>query len=297
MLSTRWLLLMWHKVRFRPERQRRSLQRGSLPSRLQRFVIQPYFYSGGCRVSWPIGGRRSSFYYRDWQKNDFEHRGSARNGVPVPTHLIGYSTLQRRVSYKHFHFRSVVVIPDIIIFIVIIVVVIIIIIIITATVSNKLKYSTIPCDFIFQTVAIETHGPLNTFALNFLNEVGCRLSSIFGDPRETSFLFQRLPVIVQRFNSVLIMYSFCTCDCGWLRSLAVTGNVAIRYSAYDVLVIFHRNCVGVVPFSSYSELFVESRRFFLRHVVVAPEKNPLEFHQDLRQHETRFPGLSSSVVA
>ena len=32
LLSTRWLLLMWHKVRFRPERQRRSLQRGSLPS-------------------------------------------------------------------------------------------------------------------------------------------------------------------------------------------------------------------------------------------------------------------------
>ena len=39
-------------------------------------------------------------------------------------------TLQRRVSCKHFHFRSVIVIPDIIIFIVIIVVVIIIIIII-----------------------------------------------------------------------------------------------------------------------------------------------------------------------
>ena len=32
LLSTRWLLLMWHKVQFRPERQRRSLQRGSLPS-------------------------------------------------------------------------------------------------------------------------------------------------------------------------------------------------------------------------------------------------------------------------
>ena len=95
---------------------------------VQRFVIQPYFYSGGCRVSWPIGGRRSSFYYRDWQKNDFQQRGSARNSVPVPTHLSGDSTLQHRVSCKHFHFRSVVVIPDIIIFIVIIVIIIIIII-------------------------------------------------------------------------------------------------------------------------------------------------------------------------
>ena len=62
------------------------------------------------------------------QKNDFQHSGSARNGVPVPAHLSGDSTLQRRVSYKHFHFRSVVVIPDIIIFIVIIVIMIIIII-------------------------------------------------------------------------------------------------------------------------------------------------------------------------
>jgi len=30
-MPTRWLLLMWHKVRFRPERQQRSLQRESLP--------------------------------------------------------------------------------------------------------------------------------------------------------------------------------------------------------------------------------------------------------------------------
>ena len=40
------------------------------------------FYSGGCRVSWSIGGRR-----RYWQKNYFQYRGSARHGVPVPTHL------------------------------------------------------------------------------------------------------------------------------------------------------------------------------------------------------------------
>ena len=88
-------------------------------------------------LNWSIGGRRSSFYYGDWQKNDFQHRGSARNSVPVPTHLSGDSTLQRRVSCKHFHLRSVVVIPDIIIFIVIIVVIIIIIIIIIATTTTS----------------------------------------------------------------------------------------------------------------------------------------------------------------
>ena len=38
------------------------------------------------------------------------------------------------------------------------------------------------------------------------------MSSFSGDQRETSFLFQRLSVIVQRFNSVLIMDSFCSTD-------------------------------------------------------------------------------------
>jgi len=59
---------------------------------------------------------------------------------------------------------------------------------------------------------METHGPLNASALNFLSEVGRPLTSVSGDFRETSFLFQRLTVIAQRFNSVLIMDSFCTTD-------------------------------------------------------------------------------------
>ena len=71
---------------------------------------------------------------------------------------------------------------------------------------------TFPSDLIFQPIAMETHGPLNASALNFLSEVGRRLSSVSGDSRETSFLFQRLSVIVQCFNSVLILDSFCTTD-------------------------------------------------------------------------------------
>jgi len=44
------------------------------------------------------------------------------------------------------------------------------------------------------------------------NKVGRWLSSVSGDSRETSFLFQRLLITVQRFNSVFIMDSFCTTD-------------------------------------------------------------------------------------
>ena len=35
---------------------------------------------------------------------------------------------------------------------------------------------------------------------------------ITGDTRETSFLFQRLSMLIQRFNSALITDSFCFAD-------------------------------------------------------------------------------------
>ena len=81
-----------------------------------------------------------------------------------------------------------------------------------ASVRKESKYSTVPSDLIFQPTAMETQGPLNASALNFLSEIDRRLSSVSGDSRETSFLFQRLSVIVQRFNSVLVLDSFCTTD-------------------------------------------------------------------------------------
>jgi len=61
----------------------------------------------------------------------------------------------------------------------------------TVSVRKESKYSSLPPDFIFQPVAIETLGPLNASALNFLSEVGRRLTSLSRDLRETSFLFQR----------------------------------------------------------------------------------------------------------
>ena len=82
----------------------------------------------------------------------------------------------------------------------------------TASIRKETKYSSLPRDFIFQPVEIETLGPLNASALNFLSEVGRRLTSLSGDSRETLFLFQRLSMLTQRFNSALIMDSFCFSD-------------------------------------------------------------------------------------
>jgi len=57
----------------------------------------------------------------------------------------------------------------------------------TASNRKETKYSSLRPDFIFQPVAMETLGPLNASALNFLSEVGRQLTSLSGDSRETSF--------------------------------------------------------------------------------------------------------------
>ena len=82
----------------------------------------------------------------------------------------------------------------------------------TASIRKKSKYSSLPREYLFQPVAIETLGPLNASAVNFLSEVGRQLTSLSGDPREISFLFQRLSMLTQHFNSALITDSFCFAD-------------------------------------------------------------------------------------
>ena len=77
-----------------------------------------------------------------------------------------------------------------------------------ASVRNESKYSALPSDYLFQPIAFEILGPLNGSGLDFLSEVGRRLSASSQDPSETSFLFQRLSVL-QLYNSVLIFESFC----------------------------------------------------------------------------------------
>ena len=44
----------------------------------------------------------------------------------------------------------------------------------------------------------------------FLDSLGERLSSISGDPRETTFLCQRLSVLIQIFNAVAFRGSLLT---------------------------------------------------------------------------------------
>jgi len=64
------------------------------------------------------------------------------------------------------------------------------------------KYIEISRVHLFYPIALEIMGPINQVGQDSISELGRRISSSTDDPRETSFLFQRLSVAVQRFNAV-----------------------------------------------------------------------------------------------
>jgi len=73
---------------------------------------------------------------------------------------------------------------------------------------KEVKYSDLPASFSFQPIAVETLGPINESAVDFLRELGRRISSKFQEERQTAFLFQRLSVTVQRYNAIILHDSF-----------------------------------------------------------------------------------------
>ena len=70
------------------------------------------------------------------------------------------------------------------------------------------KYAGLPASHLFVPIAIETLGPINEAGHSFLSELGRRLSTISDDPRETFFLFQRISILIQRFNEVAFRGTF-----------------------------------------------------------------------------------------
>jgi hypothetical protein len=77
-----------------------------------------------------------------------------------------------------------------------------------AAVRKEAKYAEIINSHIFIPLAFETLGPINSNGTAFLSELGRRISTCTGDPRESSFLFQRLSVTIQRFNRIAFEGSF-----------------------------------------------------------------------------------------
>ena len=77
------------------------------------------------------------------------------------------------------------------------------------TTRKEEKYAELDSRYFFEPIAVETL----VFNTSLLKEIGLKISLNTGESRETSFLYQRISVLVQRFNAVLLHDSLPTVDC------------------------------------------------------------------------------------
>ena len=75
------------------------------------------------------------------------------------------------------------------------------------------KYVDPGARYIFEPIAVETLGAFNASARHLLADLGRRIFINTGEARETSYLFQRISVLVQHFNAVLLHDSLLAADC------------------------------------------------------------------------------------
>jgi len=70
------------------------------------------------------------------------------------------------------------------------------------------EYANLFRSHLFQPIAMKTSRSMDSSIVIFFTDLGHKISSVSGEVREVSFLFQRISVSVQRFNSVLLHDSF-----------------------------------------------------------------------------------------
>ena len=95
---------------------------------------------------------------------------------------------------------------------------------------KHIKYQAVKAVHDFVPIAVETLGTINNEGMSFLRELGGQLSTASRDPRETSFLFQRVYVCMQRANAVAFRGSFLNFyEVLRHRSRRLGGCLSVRY--------------------------------------------------------------------
>jgi len=70
------------------------------------------------------------------------------------------------------------------------------------------KYAPLTQAYSFIPIAAETMGAINNDGITFLDDLGRRITQVTDDNREKAFLYQRLSVLIQRYNAVAILGTF-----------------------------------------------------------------------------------------
>ena len=74
--------------------------------------------------------------------------------------------------------------------------------------NKTTKYTDLAKTHHFVPIAIETGGAWNELALEFISELGRRISGVTQEPRETQFPFRRLSISLQSGNAVTFKNTF-----------------------------------------------------------------------------------------
>ena len=77
-----------------------------------------------------------------------------------------------------------------------------------AAAKKVAKYSGLPSSLIFQPIAFECLGAINATGVEFISDIGRLTAEITGERRSAEFLFQRLSIAVQRYNSIAFRGTF-----------------------------------------------------------------------------------------
>lgn len=78
----------------------------------------------------------------------------------------------------------------------------------TAAANKMDKYSRLAMTHLFIPIAIETGGAWCSAAIKFIQDLGHRITEVTEEPLETTYLFQRISMVIQRGNSLSFHNTF-----------------------------------------------------------------------------------------
>lgn len=78
----------------------------------------------------------------------------------------------------------------------------------TAAMNKNIKYNSLTSTHHFVPVAIETGGAWCSAAIEFIQDLGRKITEVTDDPMETTYLFQRISITIQRGNCLSFLNTF-----------------------------------------------------------------------------------------
>jgi len=93
--------------------------------------------------------------------------------------------------------------------------------------DSEVRYAPLTQAYLFIAIAAEIMRAINSDGIEFLDDLGRRITQVTYHNREKAFLYQRLSVLIQRYNAVAILDTFAHNP--WRRDLAVPADQFLTF--------------------------------------------------------------------